>query len=90
MVKIKFVKSPKLIESKVKELNKVQVVDKNLHEIKSELLGEYGGEFEMIGNLSVGDEIRETHIRFRNFTEYERYIKAIDEGYEAEYATFKI
>ena len=88
LVKIKYVNNPNLIESKLKELNKVQVVDKKLREIKNELLGDYGGEFGMIGILSVGDEIRETHIRFKNITDYERYIKAIDEGYEAEYATF--
>ena len=65
-------------------LNKIQVIDKNLHEIKEELLGDYGGEFEMVGRLSVGDQIRTTHIRFRNITYYEAYINSIDEGYDAE------
>ena len=36
----------------------------------------------MVGKLSVGDQIRETHIRFRNNTEYEVYINANDEGYD--------
>ena len=46
--------------------NKIQVFDKNLHEIKNEILQDYVGEFETVGNLKVGDEIRQTHFRFRN------------------------
>ena len=42
----------------------------------------------MVGKLSVGDQIRETHFRFRNLTEYESYINAIDQDYEAEDAIF--
>ena len=38
----------------------------------------------MVGNLKVGDLIRQTHIIFRNINDYEAYIKAIDEGYDAE------
>ena len=38
--------------------------------------------------VSVGDQIREPHIRFRNFTDYEAYIKSIDDGYDAEDAIF--
>ena len=33
----------------------------------------------MVGKLSIGDQIRETHIRFRNNTEHEAYINSIDE-----------
>ena len=36
----------------------------------------------MIGNLKVGDQIRQTHIRFRNITDYEAFINAIDQVYE--------
>ena len=38
----------------------------------------------MIGKLSIGDQICETHIRFRNIIDCESYINAIDEGYESE------
>ena len=61
---------------------------KNLHEIKNEKILDYTGEFEMVGNLSVGDQIRETHIRFRNFNDYENYINAIDQNYDSEDAIF--
>ena len=42
----------------------------------------------MVGNLKVGDQIRQTHIRFRNMDDFEAYINAIDEGYDAEDAIF--
>ena len=38
----------------------------------------------MIGKLSIGDQNRETHIRFKNIDDYESYIVAIDQDYEAE------
>ena len=72
----------------MKELNKFQVVNKNLHEIKNEILTDYEGEFEMVGSLKVGDQIRTTHIRFRNINDYEAYLNSIDEGYDAEDAIF--
>ena len=42
----------------------------------------------MAGKLSTGDQIRETCIRFRNMDDFESYVNAIDEGYEAEDAFF--
>ena len=54
------------LNSEIKELNKIHVFNKNLHEIKQEILIDYTGELEMVGKLSVGDQIRETHIRFTN------------------------
>ena len=42
----------------------------------------------MVGNLKVGDQIRQTHIRFRNISDYEAYINSIDEGYYDEDAVF--
>ena len=42
----------------------------------------------MIGNLKVGDQIRQTNIRFRNMDDFEAYINSIDEGYDAEDAFF--
>ena len=72
----------------MKELSKIHFFDKNLHEIKKEILIDYGGEFEMVEKLSIDDQIRETHIRFRNFTDYESYINAIDQIYESEDVIF--
>ena len=59
------------------------MLKKFLHEIKQEILVDYTGEFEMVGNLKVGDQIRQTHIRLRNIFEHEAYINSIDEGYDA-------
>ena len=42
----------------------------------------------MVGKLSVGDQIRETHIRFRNNIDYEAYINATDQNSESEDAFF--
>ena len=42
----------------------------------------------MVGCLKIRDQIRETHIRFRNNTEYEAYIIFIDEGFDAGDAIF--
>ena len=51
-------------------------------------MGDYSGELEMVGKLSIGDQIRQTHTRFRNITDYEVYNNSIDEGYDAEDAIF--
>ena len=42
----------------------------------------------MVGRLKVGDQNRQTHIRFRNIEYYESYIDAIDQDYESEDAIF--
>ena len=72
----------------MKELNRIQVVNKNLHEIKQKILIDYEGEFEMDGNLIVGDQIRQTLIRFRNIADYEAYINATDQDYDSEDTIF--
>ena len=72
----------------MKALNRIQFVNKSSHEIKQEILQDYTGAFEMVGNLKVGDQIRPTNIRFRNIDDYESYINAIDEDYDAEDAIF--
>ena len=71
LVRIKYVNNPNKLQSALKEINKIQVIDKNLHEIKQETLQYYNGEFEMVGNLKVDDQIRQTHIRFRNMDDFE-------------------
>ena len=40
----------------------------------------------MVGNLKVGDQIRQTHVRFRNMNDFEAYIN--DEGYDADDCIF--
>ena len=52
-----------------------------MHEIKQEIKVDYTGEFEKVGNLKVGDQIRQTHIRLRNMDVFESFINTIDEGY---------
>ena len=42
----------------------------------------------MVGSLRVGDQIRQSHIRFKILEDYEAYINAIDEGYDAEDSIF--
>ena len=70
-------------------MNEIQLIEKNLHKIKNEILRDSKGEFEMVGKLSVGDQIRTTHIRFRNIFDYEHYINAVDEGgYDSDDAIF--
>ena len=84
LVNIKYANDPNKLQNALKELNKIHVVNKNLHEIKQEILQDYEGEFEMVGNLKVADQIRQTHIRFRNISDYEAYINAIDQDYDSE------
>ena len=59
LVNIKYANNPNKLQSELKELNKIQVFNKNLHEIKQEILLDYTGEFEMVGILKVGDQIRQ-------------------------------
>ena len=88
LVKIKYANNPNKLQSELKELNKIQVIDKNLHEIQNEILIDYAGEFEMFGSLIVGDQVPQTHIRFRKMDDFEAYFNAIDQDYESEYAIF--
>ena len=74
LVRIKYADNPKKMESVLKELNKIQVINQNLHEIKIEILLDYVGEFEMVGNLKFGDRIRQTNVRFRNMNDFEAYV----------------
>ena len=77
--KIKYVKNPNKLKAEPKELNKIQIVNKNLHEIKNEVLREYAGDFEMVGRINIADQNRETHIRFRKKDDFESYINAIEQ-----------
>ena len=42
----------------------------------------------MTGELSIADNTRTKHNRFRNNTDYETYVNAIDQDYESEDAIF--
>ena len=88
LVNIKYANNPDKLENALKELNKNHVVNKNLHEIKHEILLDYEGEFEMVGNLKVGDQIRQTRVRFRKINDYEAYINTINQDYDSEDTIF--
>ena len=88
LVRIKYADKPDKLESFLKELNKIQVIDKYLYEIKNEIILFYTGAFEMVSKLKVGDQIRQTNIRFRNMDDFEAYINSIDEGYDADDCIF--
>ena len=79
LINIKYANDPNKLENALRELTKIRLINKNLHEIKQEILQDYVGEFEMVGNLKVGDQIRQTHIRFRSMNDFESYINFIDE-----------
>ena len=42
----------------------------------------------MVGTLLIGDQLRQTRIRFRKAIKYEAYFNSIGEGYDAEDAVF--
>ena len=42
----------------------------------------------MDGNLKVGDQIRQTRIRFRNMDDFDTYINFIDQHYDSEDSIF--
>ena len=69
-------------------LTKFPLLDTNLHAIKKEKFRDYTGDFEMVGELSTDDQFRQTHIIFRNNTDYEHYINIIGQKYESEDAIF--
>ena len=87
LVKIKYVNNPNKLEYELKELKKIHIVGLNSQEIENDIL-RYTGEFEIVGSIVIGDQIRQTHIRFGKITDYEHYNNAIDEGYNAEHAIF--
>ena len=69
-------------------MNKIQVINKNLHEIKNEILRDYTGKFALVGSLKIGDHIRQTHSKFKNVDDFESYNNSIDQDYDSEDAIF--
>ena len=88
LVNIKYANKLNKLAYQLKELNKIHLIDKILNEIKNEILLDYTAEFEMVGELSIADHIRQTHIRFRNINDYESYINAFEQDYVSEDAVF--
>ena len=60
----------------------------NLHEIKNEILEENTGDVELFGKMIIGPVEYKTNIRFKNMDDFERYINAIDVGYDSEDVIF--
>ena len=88
LVNKQYANNPNKLHSASKELYKIQVINKNVHENKQEVLENYTGELEMVGTLKVCDQIRQTHIRFRKIAGNETYINAINQDYASEDAIF--
>ena len=88
LVRINYANNPNKIQSEIKDLKKFTLLIKIDMRLNEKEIVDYTGEFEMVGELSIADHNRQTHIRFRNITEYESYINAIDQDYESEGAIF--
>ena len=88
-MKINYADKPDKLQNALEELNKIELFDKNLHQINQGKLKDYVDEFEMIGRIKIADQTRETHIRFKNIDDYEAYINATDQDCESEDAIFK-
>ena len=74
IVKTKYANNPNNLQSQLKKLNKIHLIDENLQEVKNGLLREHAGEFEFVGRIKFSEQISETHIRFRNIGDFESYI----------------
>ena len=88
LFKNKYASYPNNLQSEFKELNEIDNVDKNLHEIKAEILVGFTGEFEIVGSLVIGYQLRTTHITITNMDDFESYFNAIDQDYESDDAFF--
>ena len=64
LVRIKYANNPNKLESALRELNRIEGIDENLHEFKNEKFLDYVGAFDLVGNLKIGDQLRQTNIRF--------------------------
>ena len=69
-------------------LNRLPLIDKNLHENKNEIWGYYTSDIEMIVTSKNVDQNGETQIRFNNNKGCETYINSIDQKYESEDSIF--
>ena len=71
LIKIEYANISTKLEYELKVLNKSFVNDLSLYENKNIFfVGEYTGDLELIGTLVIGKNVRNTHNRFGNITEY--------------------
>ena len=68
--------------------NRIYVNGSNLHQIKSEILLDYTGDFGMIGKFIVGEIEQKTIIRYKNIDDFVTYINAIGFDYDSEDTIF--
>ena len=68
--------------------NKIYVNNLNLHEIISEILQDYTGNFKLNGLILIGHVEHKTIISFENMDDFESYINAQDFDYDSEVVTF--
>ena len=69
--------------------NKIYVNGLNLHEIESEVLEDYTGDFELIGSMLFGEIEQKPIFRFKNTDDFENDFNAIDNGgYDSEDVIF--
>ena len=70
---------------KLATTNKKYVNGLYLHEIKSAILEDSTGDFELIGSMLIGEIEQKTSSGFKNTDDFEAYINAIDNGgYDSE------
>ena len=69
--------------------NKICVNGLNLHQIKSEFLEDYTGDFGMIGSMLIGEIEQKTNIARKKVDDFENYINTIDDSdYDSEDVSF--
>ena len=66
---------------KLASSDKTYVNGLNLHEIKSEFLLNYTGDFALNGSKIIGPTEHKTNIRSKNMDDFQNYINAIDIDY---------
>ena len=68
--------------------DRIYVNGLNLHQIKSEILLDYTGDFELNGLTFIGPTQHKTITRFKNIDDFESYINKIDVDYDSEDVIF--
>ena len=69
-------------------MNKFFVIGLISHQNKDELSKDDTSDFEMVGILVIGENLKNTHIRFRIFNDYESFSFSTDDGYDSSDAIF--
>ena len=71
MIKLKNGNNPRKLEGELREINKMNVNTLKIHQLKKEKKIDYPWDFEMEGELMVGEYVRKFQLTFRNFDDYE-------------------